>query len=320
MKELMSIVIPVYNRAKELPRTVASIVAQDYRPLRLILVDNNSVDNSFDVCHELKEKYQDETLLIDVYSQPKPGASAARNKGLAQVESKYMMFFDSDDELYPDSVSRYMQAFASHPEADIIGATIRFDNGQRSWIAKAVFTSRPEAHIIHGTLSTQRFAAHTDVIRAIGGWQEEYNGWEDWNLGVRMLLHTSNIFWMESPPVATVFLHEQTLTARTHIQGYKQFYTAVRYTLRDIAQSNHPRRLRLQRLTLYRQVLLSAHILQQARLQQNAALQNLAHEIYTEAFNDRLTTPFMRLFFPICRLYASHGGRGSGTVAQWIIR
>ena len=319
MKEPMSIVIPVYNRAKELPRTVASIVAQDYRPLRLILVDNNSSDNSLAVCHALQERYKAEQLTIDVFSQPKPGASAARNKGLEQVESRYMMFFDSDDELYPDSVSRYMEAFATHPDADIIGATIRFDNGKRSWIAKAAFTHNPEPHIIHGTLSTQRFAARTQLLREIGGWQEEYNGWEDWNLGVRMQLHTEKIHWLERPPVATVFLHENTLTARTHIDGYRHFYTAVRYTLRDVERSNHPRRLQLERLILFRQVLLSAHILQQARLQRDEALRTLSQEIYTEAMGDKRTTLAMRLFFAICRPYASRGGRGSGTVAQWII-
>lgn len=315
----MSIVIPVYNRAKELPRTVASIVAQDYRPLRLILVDNNSSDNSLAVCHSLQERYQEELLTIDVFSQPKPGASAARNKGLEQVESRYMMFFDSDDELYPDSVSRYMQAFAAHPDADIIGATIRFDNGERSWTAKAAFTHHPEPHIIHGTLSTQRFAARTQLLHDIGGWQEEYNGWEDWNLGVRMQLHTEKIYWLEQPPVATVFLHENTLTARTHIDGYRHFYNAVRHTLCDVSQSSHPRRLSLERLILYRQVLLSAHILQQARLQRDAALRSFSKEIYNEAINDSRTTHAMRLFFAICRQYASRGGRGSGTVAEWII-
>ena len=59
MKDVMSIIIPVYNRAWELPRTVASIVAQDYRPIRLILVDNNSTDDSLSVCREMQQKYQD---------------------------------------------------------------------------------------------------------------------------------------------------------------------------------------------------------------------------------------------------------------------
>lgn len=316
----MSIVIPVYNRAKELPRTVASIVAQDYRPLRLILVDNNSTDNSLQLCHQLQARHQDTLLRIDVLQQPRAGASAARNMGLAHVESRYMMFFDSDDELYPNSVSRYMQAFETHPDADIIGATILFDNGHKSFLAKAVFTTAPEAHIIHGTLSTQRFAARTQLIRDVGGWQEEYNGWLDWNLGVRLILHTRRIYWIEQPPVATVYLHSQSITGRNDLQGYRQFYKALQYTRRDIANSQHPHRVRYERLVIYRQVLLAARIVKETAHQDNEELKQFARDIYNEAVNDSLTTRAMRLFFPICLQYASRGGRGSGTIAQWIIR
>ena len=320
MNEVMSIVIPVYNRAVELPRTMASIVAQDYRPLRVILVDNNSTDNSLAVCHNMQQLYQEKQLRIEVVQQMRPGASAARNRGLELVDSRYMMFFDSDDEMHSNTVSRYMQAFASHPDADIIGATINFHNGSKTFLAKAVFSSDPEPHIIHGTLSTQRFAVRTQLIREVGGWQETYNGWEDWNLGLRLLLHTQKIYWLKESPVATVYLHENTLTARTNIDGYRNFYQAVRHTLKDIASIGHTRKHRLMRLVLYRQVLLAAHILREARRQNNDELRQFAQQIYQEAMDDRLTTRAMRCFFPICRLYASHGGRGSGTVAQWIIR
>lgn len=316
----MSIVIPVYNRAKELPRTMASVVAQDYRPLRVILVDNNSTDNSLAVCYKMQQDYREEQLCIEVVQQLQPGASAARNKGLELVESRYMMFFDSDDEMNKETVSRYMRAFASHPDADIIGATINFHNGTNTFLAKAVFSPEPEPHIIHGTLSTQRFSARTQLIREVGGWQEAYNGWEDWNLGLRLLLHSQRIYWLEEPPVATVYLHENTLTARTHIDGYKNFYQAVRHTLKDIDVIGHSRKHRLMRLVLYRQVLLAAHILREARRQNDNELRVFAHHIYKEAMQDRLTTPVMQLFFPLCLIYASYGGRGSGTIAQWIIR
>ncbi len=321
MREPMSIVIPVFNRAKELPRTVASIAAQDYRPLHLILVDNNSSDHSLDVCHQLQQQYQSQDFTIDVLQQPRAGASAARNMGLAHVASRYMMFFDSDDVLHNDSVSRYMQAFAHHPDSDIIGSTIEFHDGTRSLgIAKAVFTSHPEPHIIHGTLSTQRFAARTQLIREVGGWQEEYNGWEDWNLGIRLLLHTSHIHWLHGSPVATVYLHENTLTARTHLAGYKHFHQAVRHSLHDIRQSQHPRKLRLERLVIYRQILLSAHVLREARRQDNHELLTFSQYLYNEAMNESNTTWSMRLLFRFCLTYASRGGRGCGTLAQWIIR
>lgn len=320
MSEVMSIVIPVYNRANELPRTVRSIVAQDYRPLHLILVDNNSSDHSLQVCQDLQQQYHDEHLRIDVLQQPKPGASAARNMGMQHVESRYMMFFDSDDVLHPDAVSRYMRAFAEHPDADIVGSTILFHDGIRSLgIAKAVFTSEPEAHIIHGILSTQRMAARTSLMREVGGWQEEYNGWLDWNFGLRLMLHTDRIYWLKTPPVATVYQHPHSITGRNDMKGYQQFYMAIQYTRRDIQASSHPRKLRLERLVIYRQALLAARIIRESS-KEDIELRNFARCIFDEAMYDVKTTFAMRLFFPLCLQYASRGGRGSGTIAQWIIR
>lgn len=320
MSEVMSIVIPVYNRAKELPRTVKSIVAQDYRPLHLILVDNNSSDSSLQVCREMQQRYQNSQLCIDVLQQAKPGASAARNMGLSYVKSRYMMFFDSDDVLHPDAVSRYMQAFTSHPDADIVGSTIEFHDGTHSLgTAKAVFTTQPEAHIIHGILSTQRMAAQTQLFREVGGWQEQYNGWLDWNLGLRLMLRTQQIYWLKTPPVATVYLHPQSITGRNDMKGYQQFYQALQYTRRDIRTSEHPRKLRLERLVIYRQALLAARIIRESN-KNDVELRNLSRRIFDEAMRDEKTTLAMRLFFPLCLQYASRGGRGSGTIAQWIIR
>ncbi len=321
MNETMSIVIPVYNRAKELPRTVASIAAQQYRPIRLILVDNNSTDNSLDVCKKLQDEFQDELLQIDILQEMKKGASAARNKGLKQVDSQYMMFFDSDDVLHPDAVARYMAAFKQHPEADIVGCTIVFHDGKQfRGQPKAVFSSDLIPQLLHSILSTQRFAARTEVIRAIGGWEEEYIGWEDWNLGIRLLLHTSNIHWIKKPPLATVYLHENTLTARKDFSGFEQFYQALCATRKDIALSCHPQKIRFDRFVLYRQILLAGDILRAAKQQDDQELHRFSRKLYSEALNDTRTTPILKFFFTFCYHYAAIGGRGAGIIAEHIIR
>jgi hypothetical protein len=74
------------------------------------------------------------------------------------------------------------------------------------------------------------------------------------------------------------------------------------------------------RLVLYRQILLAAHIIGEARKQKNEELYQFATQIYNEVMHDPLTTWVMKSFFPLCLQYASRGGRGSGSIAQWIIR
>ena len=206
----IAIVIPVYNREKELVRTFASIVAQTYRPLHVVLVDNGSTDGSLALCRELKARYGSDDFEVTVTEEAKRGPSAARNKGLSCVKEEFVSFFDSDDTYVPEAMSLYMQAFENNPSADIVGCTVEMvpEKG-RPYVAKAVFSHRVEPHIFHSTLGTQRYMARTALVWAVGGWREEYMRWEDWELGLRLLLSTDRIVWIDRPPLVDIFLHAE---------------------------------------------------------------------------------------------------------------
>lgn len=82
MREIMSIVVPVFNREKWIEKMFLSVREQTYRPLRLILVDNGSTDSSLSVCHRLKSEYETDDFTVDVLQELKRGANAARNNGI----------------------------------------------------------------------------------------------------------------------------------------------------------------------------------------------------------------------------------------------
>ena len=201
----IGIVIPVYNREWELRRTFDSVVAQTYRPIHVVLVDNGSTDGSLALCRELKGAYETDDFRITVVEEAKRGPSAARNRGLACVTEEFVAFLDSDDEYIPEAVSLYMQAFESNPSADIAGCTIRLIPEQgKPYSAKAVFSNRVEPHLFHSTLGTVRYAVRATVLRAVGGWPEDYMRWEDWGLGIKLLLFTDRIVWVQTPPLVNV--------------------------------------------------------------------------------------------------------------------
>ena len=93
----IGIVIPVYNRERELRRTFDSVVAQTYRPIHVVLVDNGSTDGSLALCRELKGAYETDDFRITVVEEAKRGPSAARNRGLTCVTEEFVAFLDSDD-------------------------------------------------------------------------------------------------------------------------------------------------------------------------------------------------------------------------------
>ena len=95
MKEnLIDVVIPVYNSAKNLIRGVESLLFGEFRDIRIILVDDCSTDNSWDVCQWLSEKYDN---VDSFHNDSNMGVSFTRNLGIKQATSKYLMFMDSDD-------------------------------------------------------------------------------------------------------------------------------------------------------------------------------------------------------------------------------
>ena len=92
-KELISIIVPVYNVEKYLKKCVDSIVNQTYKNLEIILVDDGATDSSGEICDEL-EKLDNR---IKVYHKENGGLSDARNYGVARATGSYIGFVDSDD-------------------------------------------------------------------------------------------------------------------------------------------------------------------------------------------------------------------------------
>lgn len=97
MDKCISIVIPVYNAGKYLRNCLESIVAQTYKNLEIILVDDGSTDDSGDVC----DQYAELDSRIRVLHQENQGQSSARNHGLDVARGEYIGFVDSDDQISP---------------------------------------------------------------------------------------------------------------------------------------------------------------------------------------------------------------------------
>jgi len=94
MKELISIIVPVYNTEIYLRECIQSVIEQSYKEWELILVDDGSTDASGEICDEYKKN-----IRIRVIHQKNGGQSCARNAALRICRGKYYVFLDSDDRL-----------------------------------------------------------------------------------------------------------------------------------------------------------------------------------------------------------------------------
>jgi len=94
---VVSVVIPTYNRAGEFRRSVDSVIAQTYRPLQLVIVDDGSTDHTREVMKQLQEEVNAAGISPLFINQQNAGVSAARNTGLRAATGDYIAFLDDDD-------------------------------------------------------------------------------------------------------------------------------------------------------------------------------------------------------------------------------
>lgn len=112
---LISIIVPVYNAAQYIQECILSIVAQNYKNLEIIIVDDGSTDKSLQIAQNIAQRHQNTTR---VYHIANSGVSAARNFGIEHSRGDYVFFVDADDYLDKDCISYYYELLY-HNQADI---------------------------------------------------------------------------------------------------------------------------------------------------------------------------------------------------------
>lgn len=184
MKKDVTIIIPVKDRAALIARCLDSVAAQTVLPAKLIVVDNGSSDNTVDTVRVWGENHPE--IAMELLVEHTPGASAARNRGLANVTTEYVFFFDSDDEMLPTLVE---DAFNAIGDADLVywkAGMLDLDGNES--IRHFHEDSMMRRHFYNGMLCTVVYMSRTSLIRGLGGWCEKAMVWNDWELGVRVLM------------------------------------------------------------------------------------------------------------------------------------
>ena len=93
MKDLISVIIPIYNKEKYLDNCLKSIINQSYKEIEIILINDGSTDSSEEIC----KRYKSKDNRIKLISTENRGAASARNTGIENAVGKYLSFIDADD-------------------------------------------------------------------------------------------------------------------------------------------------------------------------------------------------------------------------------
>ena len=134
MKELVSIIIPIYNVEKYLEKCIKSIINQTYRNLEIILINDGSTDESGKIC----EKYEDQDNRIVFINKKNGGAASAKNEGLKIAKGDYITFVDSDDYIADDYIETLVSMKKKYDVEIAVGGIGLFYSNQEPYYNKAV--------------------------------------------------------------------------------------------------------------------------------------------------------------------------------------
>ena len=102
MLPMVSVIIPTFNRSYCLPLAISSVLVQSYKKFEVIIVDDNSTDNTSQICRKFGDEFGDKIQYIR--NEKNLGPSSSRNIGIDLAKGKYITFLDSDDLYYLDKI------------------------------------------------------------------------------------------------------------------------------------------------------------------------------------------------------------------------
>lgn len=114
---LVSVIIPVYNGERYIASTLRSVLAQDYRPIEILVIDDGSDDQSAEIARGFQE--------VRYFHQSNQGAAVARNVGLENALGELVAFLDADDTWMPDKLALQVRYLLDHPELGFVLARQR---------------------------------------------------------------------------------------------------------------------------------------------------------------------------------------------------
>jgi alpha-1,6-rhamnosyltransferase len=167
---LVSVVIASFNGERFLSEALESVFAQDYEPFEVVFVD----DGSTDATPEIARRYQ-----VSYIRQENAGLAAARNTGWAETRGELVTFFDDDDLMPPDRLTKQARVLVENPD---IGCVL----GRQEWIDAPDWLPRDQ---VFGDPAGIPFAAamlRREALEKVGGFDSTFRYAEDRDLLVRL--------------------------------------------------------------------------------------------------------------------------------------
>lgn len=261
----VSVILPTYNRANLLARSIHSVLSQTYRDLELVVVDDCSSDGT----EQELSKISDPRLRV--IQQPiNLGPSAARNRGIGASLGQYIAFQDSDVAWYPEKLMKQIELLERRDEngeySAVCYSRFVFSSRNRQTVMpsdpKSTLSGRIYEKLLCGnTMDTPAIVFRREVLDVVGNFDESLANLEDWDLALRLSQNYSISFLDEVTLVSydslgsvnkTISPESLITILNKHYDAYKAFPKAMAYITWRIAFEYCRRQQRIEALHFMR--------------------------------------------------------------------
>ena len=182
---MISVVIPLYNKEKQIKRTLQSVLTQTFQDFEIVIVNDGSIDNSIIEVEKVKDS------RIRLIHQKNTGVSAARNKGIEEAKYELIALLDADDEWKNKYLEVQYDLYKKYPKCDIFACNYEFVNEKHdispTIIKKLSFKENDGilnnyfevACVSHPPLCSSAIVIKKKAIQAIGGFPLGIKSGED---------------------------------------------------------------------------------------------------------------------------------------------
>lgn len=238
---LVSVIIPNYNYGRYVAAAIDSVLAQTYRNIEVIVVDDGSTDDSEAVLRRYERR-------IHIMRQPNRGVSAARNTGIQASRGEFIAFLDADDLWRCEKLDLQLRLF-EEPHVGMVHCGVEYidDNGQ----SRGSRVSDLRGHVL-GRMALMRGAGlvgpgsaavvRRECLDRVGLFDVELTNAEDWDLCRRIACH----YEVEAVPEPLVFYRMHPLGQHRSVAAFQRdMLRAVERMFSDPAAAEvHPLRRR----------------------------------------------------------------------------
>lgn len=259
MKPKVSVIVPVRNREKLVKRCLDSVLHQTVLPYELIVVDNNSTDNTVNVVKDWINEHQDSGFSIQFLMQQERGACPTRQKGLENATGKYVIFFDSDDTMHHDLIAKAMKEIEEYPDADIVCWKCRIHLLDGKTKVPSFMPENPlESHLIHTLLRPQGYMVKKSFIEKSGGWNKPLKVWNDFELGLRLLMMDPKLVGIDEV-LAEIYSQRESITGLDFSSKEGEWEKTLGEVDKEANKRESGEGEKVLRILDYRRAILAAH-------------------------------------------------------------